>query len=250
MNGFYPVLNEVHDKAARDLPLAECALFEHIWRKLIGWNKFEDEISITQLVDETSASRATIIRLIKKLEDKRWIIVTRHFTDTNKIGIPRCPSIIMRLADVDWSQIDTAASVKMILELVSKRYQCWYQNDTYNRSLLKTSLKDSLKTSHTTVNKVTTGEVFDEKSRNGGDGFLVTEEKTKEEFEKARKELGYLQVDEPARSELAAKYETRYLFRQIAQIKKDYEKKIVFNNPGGALVARIRRGHRTEDYPE
>lgn len=38
MNGFYPVLNEIHDKAAKELPLAELALFEHIWRKLIGGN--------------------------------------------------------------------------------------------------------------------------------------------------------------------------------------------------------------------
>ena len=31
MNGFYPMLNDVHDKAVKDLPLAECALFEHMF---------------------------------------------------------------------------------------------------------------------------------------------------------------------------------------------------------------------------
>lgn len=102
---------------------------------------------------------------------------------------------------------------------------------------------------HPTVNLVTTGEGVEEKSKNGG-GFVLTEEKSEEDFEKACRELGCLQVNEPARSELAAKYQTRYLFRQIAQIKKDFEKGITFRNPGGALVSRIRNGYITEDYPE
>ena len=114
MNGFYPVLNEVHDKAAKELPLAELALFEHIWRKLIGWGKFEDEISISQLVEETSACRASIIHIIKKLEEKRWIVVTRQTSATNrkftsKIAIPACPGIKSRLG---WSKIQTRGSVE------------------------------------------------------------------------------------------------------------------------------------------
>lgn len=116
MNGFYPMLNDVHDKAVKDLPLAECALFEHIWRKLIGWNQFEDEISISQLVKETSGSRSSVIRLLDSLEEKRWIIVTRQISDTNrnftsKIAIPACPGIKMKLG---WYQNDTRGSVKSI----------------------------------------------------------------------------------------------------------------------------------------
>lgn len=116
MNGFYPMLNEVHDKAVRDLPLAECALFEHLWRKLIGWNQFGDEISISQLVKETSGSRATILRLLKSLEAKRWIVVSRSVTDkvrdTNTISIPECPGIKMRLG---WYQNDTTPGIDMTL---------------------------------------------------------------------------------------------------------------------------------------
>jgi len=119
VNGFYPVLNEVHDKAIQELSLAECALFEHIWRKLIGWKQFEDTISISQLVKETSGSRATILRLLKKLETKRWIVVIRHDGVTNSIGIPECPGIKMRLG---WYQNDTGTSVKMKPPPVSKRY--------------------------------------------------------------------------------------------------------------------------------
>ena len=116
MKGFYPVLNEIHDKAARELPLAELGLFEHIWRKLIGWNQFEDEISISQLVKETASSRATIIRLRNSLEAKRWIVVTRQSSVTerkftSKIAIPACPGIIMRLG---WYQIDTKGGIEMI----------------------------------------------------------------------------------------------------------------------------------------
>jgi len=108
MTGFYPMLNDVHDKAVKDLPLAECALFEHIWRKLIGWNQYTDTISIGQLVKETSASRATIIRLTKKLETKRWIIISRYCKDgrhaINEIAIPECPGIKSKLG---WCQNDT-----------------------------------------------------------------------------------------------------------------------------------------------
>ena len=116
MNGFYPMLNDVHDKAVKDLPLAECALFEHIWRKLIGWNQFEDEISISQLVKETSACRATIINLLNNLEDKRWIIVTRQSSKTkrkftSKIAIPQCPGIQSRLG---WSKKYTRGSLESI----------------------------------------------------------------------------------------------------------------------------------------
>lgn len=113
MNGFYPVLNEIHDKAAKELPLAELALFEHIWRKLIGWNKFEDEISYSQLAKETLASRRTIIRLLKKLEDKRWIKIQRQsedgINDINIISIPECPSVKMSLG---WCQNVTRGSDK------------------------------------------------------------------------------------------------------------------------------------------
>jgi|GEM_PF-6799147 len=110
MNGFYPVLNEIHDKAAKELPLAELALFEHIWRKLIGWGKFDDSISITQLVEETTASRMTVIRLVKKLETKRWIVVERVEGITNNIAIPECPGIKMRLVPY---QNGTGTSTKM-----------------------------------------------------------------------------------------------------------------------------------------
>lgn len=116
MNGFYPMLNDVHDKAVKDLPLAECALFEHIWRKLIGWNKFSDQISTSQLVTETSGSRATILRLLKSLEAKRWIVVSRSITDkvcdTNTISIPECPGIKMRLG---WYQNDTTPGIDLTL---------------------------------------------------------------------------------------------------------------------------------------
>jgi len=116
VNGFYPMLNDVHDKAVKDLPLAECALFEHIWRKLIGWNKWEDEISISQLVEETAACRASIMHIIKKLEEKRWIVVTRQTSVTNrnftsKIAIPACPGIKSRLG---WSTIHTTPSIESI----------------------------------------------------------------------------------------------------------------------------------------
>lgn len=116
MNGFYPMLNDVHDKVVKDLPLAECALFEHLWRKLIGWNKFSDEISISQLVKETSGSRATILRLLKSLEAKRWIVVSRSVTDkvrdTNTISIPECPGIKILLG---WCQNDTTPGIDMTL---------------------------------------------------------------------------------------------------------------------------------------
>ena len=116
MNGFYPMLNDVHDKAVKDLPLAECALFEHIWRKLIGWNQFEDEISISQLVKETSACRATIINLLNKLEEKRWILINRNTSKTNRkltneIALPRCPGIESRLG---WSNKYTRGSTDSI----------------------------------------------------------------------------------------------------------------------------------------
>lgn len=160
MNGFYPMLNDVHDKAARELPLAECALFEHLWRKLIGWNQWSDDIAISQLDEELGGSRATILRLLKKLETKRWIIVARINGTTNNIGIPKCPGIKTRLGVDPYQndtstrikmtlvehQNDTGGSVKMKRVPVSNSDGYRYQNDTHNRQVLKTSPKDSLQT--------------------------------------------------------------------------------------------------------
>jgi len=121
---------------------------------------------------------------------------------------------------------------------------------TVEGTILRSEEKRGEDHTHTNINIVTTGEGVEKSPKNGGNGFLVTEEKSEADFEKARRELDYHHVKEPARSELAAKYETRYLLRQIAQIKKDFEKGITFRNPGGALVSRIRNGYITEDYPE
>jgi hypothetical protein len=102
---------------------------------------------------------------------------------------------------------------------------------------------------HTTVNKVTTGEGGEKKSENGGGGIFANGEKPEEEYQEIHDELRYHRVREPERSEIAKAYDTRYIYRQIGQIEKDFDKGIVFDNPGGALVARIRKGHTTEDYP-
>ncbi|MHC4608701.1 MAG: hypothetical protein ACYTAF_17495 [Planctomycetota bacterium] len=118
------------------------------------------------------------------------------------------------------------------------------------RTILRSEEKREEIHTHTKVNNVTTGEGVEKKNNTGGDGFVLTEEKTEEDLEKAMRELAAHQVKEPARSELAEKYETRYLLRQMAQLKKDFQKGIKFANPGGVLVARIRKGHTTEDYPE
>ena len=144
MNGFYPVLNEVHDKAVKDLPLAECDLFEHIWRKLIGWNKFKNKISISQLVSETSSTRGTIIRLTKHLEDKRWIIISREMDGkvnlTNQISIPECPGIKTKLG---WCQNSTTPSVKIEPQVVSKQDE----GVVLKQDTQQTVLTDSLQTS-------------------------------------------------------------------------------------------------------
>ncbi len=142
MNGFYPVLNAVHDKAVKDLPLAECALFEHIWRKLIGWNQFKDKISITQLVSETSSTRGTIIRLTKHLEDKRWIIISREMDGkvnlTNQISIPECPGIKTKLG---WCQNSTTPSVKTEPRVVPKQDEGVVSKQDTQQTVLTDNLK-------------------------------------------------------------------------------------------------------------
>lgn len=114
--------------------------------------------------------------------------------------------------------------------------------------------KDSLKTAEqqippTPQNKVTTGIGGDSDSENGG-GVLAKGKKPEDEAQTVLNELRYHRVNDPVRSEIVAKYETRYIYRQILQIRKDFLNGIVFSNPGGALVARIRSGHETKDYPE
>lgn len=177
MNGFYPMLNEVHDKAVKDLPLAECALFEHIWRKLIGWNQFEDEISISQLVKETSACRATVITLLNNLEAKRWIIVTRQESKTrrkftSKIALPRCPGIESRLG---WSKIYTRGDTESI---PGGSLESRHTTDT---------LKDSLKTSpQSPPNNVTTSKGQETENEEGGVAPLDEDEDLDGTIQKVR----------------------------------------------------------------
>lgn len=160
MNSFYPVLNEVHDKAAKELPLAELALFEHIWRKLIGWGKFEDEISISQLVNETRACKSSIIHILKQLEKKRWIIVTRQVSVvnrkfTNKIAIPACPGIESRLG---WSKIHTTPGTESTLG-----------GSVESRHTIDSSSKDNLKTIPPTPQIDVTTSMEPETKEAGGD---------------------------------------------------------------------------------
>ncbi len=103
---------------------------------------------------------------------------------------------------------------------------------------------------HTISNKVTTGMEGDENSENGGGVILSEGKKTEEELQQLDDELRYHRVRNPNRSEIAKKYTTRYIQRQILQLDKDFLKGIKFDNPGGALVTRIKTGHVTEDYPE
>lgn len=102
----------------------------------------------------------------------------------------------------------------------------------------------------TPLNKVTIQEGDKTKTEDGGNGVFAIEEKTEKEFEAIRFELERVGVKEPSRSRMAKEYNTRYLERQILQLKKDDEKGIKFRNFGGALVARIKSNYTTEDYPE
>jgi len=71
-NGFTPIANELFEAFYR------CKLLEYerclvmcIWRKTYGWNKKEDWVSNSQIMDETGISLPNISRTIKSLISKK-----------------------------------------------------------------------------------------------------------------------------------------------------------------------------------
>lgn len=117
-------------------------------------------------------------------------------------------------------------------------------------TILRSDQKRGEEDHHTTSNIVTTSEGPKTEKLDGGDGIFSTSEKTEEELKRISDELRFRQVRDPICKQLAKEYDTRYLERQMLQIDRDFLKQIRFNNPGGALVARIKSGHVTEDYQE
>ena len=80
--------------------------------------------------------------------------------------------------------------------------------------------------------------------------YKVKEPKSEEEIESDAKELRQgASVKREDADRLAREYESYYLRRNIAQLKKDAAHRGVSGDFGAILVRRVESGHEPEDYP-
>ncbi len=77
--GFTPIANETVEHLMRvDFSPHETRLLLAIMRKTYGWKKRADKISLTQFEKACQLPRRCIARTLKKLEQRRLIIITRE----------------------------------------------------------------------------------------------------------------------------------------------------------------------------
>jgi hypothetical protein len=85
-------------------------VFCTVWRLTRGWQKLEDDISFTQIMDKCEIkNRNTVSRSIKELEDLNYIIVTREHGKTNNFRINEDFEIPVSLVD---NHVDNSDPVK------------------------------------------------------------------------------------------------------------------------------------------
>lgn len=80
MNGYMKAYHCILDYALENLSGSCFVIFYYIYRKTIGWNKFQDNIPLTSFIKETGLKRNCVIDSISKLEKDRWIHVSREVT--------------------------------------------------------------------------------------------------------------------------------------------------------------------------
>jgi phage replication O-like protein O len=85
-NGYTRIANELVEALAQNHPgFTEGQVIWCVLRKTYGWNKKEDKISLSQLVQMTGKSRRMVIYAIQNLEAKKMIFVSRSFQQVNII---------------------------------------------------------------------------------------------------------------------------------------------------------------------
>lgn len=83
-NGYTPIANEIFDALARtNLQSSERRVLDTVLRKTYGYNKKEDAISLSQLMEVTNLGKRTIIYAIQNLEAKNMIEVRKKDYDSN-----------------------------------------------------------------------------------------------------------------------------------------------------------------------
>ena len=92
----------------------------------------------------------------------------------------------------------------------------------------------------------------DEEGVGGGEGIKILSKRKKTEKE-IRDVVANLKKhgvkNGRTAKELALKYETGFIYRHIMQLKHDYSAGQRWKDPGGIIVARIRKGEPTPDFP-
>lgn len=84
-NGYTAIANEIMDVLTRtNLQSSERRVLDVIFRKTYGFNKKDDNISLSQIVEATALSRRTAIYATQNLEAKKMVIIVRDGYDSNK----------------------------------------------------------------------------------------------------------------------------------------------------------------------
>ncbi len=89
----------------------------------------------------------------------------------------------------------------------------------------------------------------EQEDRTAGDAFLIEGDKDPHEAKWLKGKLQRQGVKDPRRTEIAERYDTRYIVRHIRQIRKDDPDNEKFSDHGGVLVARIIGGYGPLDFP-
>ena len=103
LGNYSAIPNYFIDNFVSTISASECVIMLCILRKTIGFQKLEDQISLSQLVEMSGISKRTCMGCLKSLEEQQFIFIKRSIKEktiqTNLIQI-NIDKILNRVAEI------------------------------------------------------------------------------------------------------------------------------------------------------
>ncbi len=107
---------------------AEQKVIDFVLRKVPGWQKESDLISLSQFVDGTGVSRAQVVRVLKTLEEKGFIILERRKFKMTRV------SLAMRVEADEVEKPDSQPTTEIARMIELFREIAPHQTDGFKKS--------------------------------------------------------------------------------------------------------------------
>jgi phage replication O-like protein O len=143
-NGYVPIANEIFDAFSRyRIPGEARQILDAVIRKTYGWQKSEDEISLTQFQNLTGLSRSSVARAINWLVTKKLLVRYKEVTSfSNKYRFNKNFDTWVRGYKKDTTRKSNPGYEKVTESSYKKVNLPGYEKVTYKRHYTKDTSKD------------------------------------------------------------------------------------------------------------